>query len=391
MNSTNNSSKNIQWNVSASNQPVEFDGIYTTGDKYWVKNDGYVEDREFREYPWNLKYVNAMNELYGGVFGLGYIVGSERLQVFTIHPSGVLKNYVNVFDLSERYLWAGSDDNQQRYKQERNGISLYDFDTGKWRYFDDYSIHELATSQILDLDYKDDILLAGTRLGLSVFDMKDDRWRRFTVHDGLYDDVVRTVALNDSIALTGTDFGVNIIDLNNWHISRLRLTKEKTLLKIHKIKVAGDYFWIGTNNGIYAYDINTQTVRHFDFYGREVDVDKVIAADCHAITAHGEHVVFKGNNFFMIHNMETGDWENLPDYNYDSFVYEMDLKKDYLWLGTNAGARLLNIKTGDWQKFEVVDGLAGHHVMEVFIDNNWVWFGTDRGLTKFNWRKYVLE
>ncbi len=381
--------KGITWNKSAMSDNVTIDESYLANGQYWVRNDGIIQDHELREFPWNLKYVNTMGEIYGGVFGLGYITGDENMKKINIHSSGILKNYVNTFWLTDRYLWVGSQDDYKERFNERTGISYYDYEKEKWQYFEDKLIPELATGKVTDIVFENNHLILGTEQGVSTYDMEDKRWRRFSVHDGLYDDLVHSVAIYDTLALIGTDFGLNVLNLSTWELSRLSLTKSKSLLRIHKIVPTDENIWVGTNNGFYSIKMPDKSIIHYDSYGREIKADKVLATNCFVITADSNNVALRGDNFFLYYNGKK--WQDLPNYDQKSVVLDMALSGNYLWLGTGRGANLMNIKTGEIERYGVADGLAGAKVMEVLFDHDWVWFGTDQGLTKYNWRKYVLE
>lgn len=381
----------IDWNVTASSEPVSSVSLYNVEGGYWLKEDGYIQDHELREFPWNLKYVTDMQQLFGGVYGLGYIVGDDHLKSFQIHPSGLLKNYVNAFDFDGNYLWAGSLDDRQNDRFTRTGISRYNYKTDEWQYFEDELIHELATASVTRIDAKNDIMVAGTRLGVSVYRGDKKQWRRFSTHDGLWSDVVTAVEVGDNKALVGTDFGLNLIDLSRWQMSKVSLTDGKGVVKVHQIKQSPNYFWIGTNNGIYSLKKSSQKLRHFDFNGKQLALDKAVAANCHAIAANDSDVVFYGDNFFLKYDLKRKNWKDLPGYQWDGLVNDLAISGEYLWIGTTKGAILLNMRTGGQEEYSAADGLAGNQVMKVIIDNDWVWFGTEKGLTKYNWRKYVLE
>lgn len=383
---------NIQWNVSRADGPIELEGIYTIDPPLRLQNNGVVLDGEFREYEFNLMYVNNLKDIYGGIFGLGYVTGDENLKTLELHASGVLKNFVNAFDLDKNFLWAGGIDDTRFSETDRTGISRFDFRDGTWKYFDDYSIHELASGKIYDLDSKRGKLLAGTKEGLSYFNLEKNDWERFSVGDGLWDNEIKSVLIvDDTLAFAGSDFGLNEIHLKNGNVFRFPLTKSRRFIKVYKIVSGKNNYWIGTNTGIFAIGKNDKDVKHFDFTGKEIDRDANIAANCYAIAADGNYVIFKGENFFLKYNTVTNTWSNLPEYDFDSGVHDMDLQGKYLWIATNNGAGFLNIETEEWEKYGVIDGLAGARVFKVIIDGDWVWFGTDRGLTKYNWRKYVLE
>ena len=359
--------------------------------EFILQPNGVVKDKEFREYDLNLMYVNGLNDVYGGIFGLGYITGDNNLKILDLHPSGILKNFVNAFAMSEDFMWAAGIDDKRVSENDRTGISEFDFLNQSWKYYEDYSIHELASGKIYDMSYNDNKLAVATLEGVSILDLSENDWKHFDTFSGLWDNEIKCILVDKNIVLAGSDYGLNEIDLKSGEIRRIYVTGTETMTKIFKIESSEKYYWIGTDDGIFSINKKDGDIKHFNFYGRELARDKRVASDCYAITADENVVVFKGNNFFIKHNIKTEKWENLADYDQESGVHDMDLFGQYLWIGTDKGARFMNIETEEWEKYGYIDGLAGERVFKVLIDGDWVWFGTDRGLTKYNWRKYVLE
>lgn len=379
------------WSTVIGEGPIPLEGIYNIDDGFILQPDGVVKDHEFREYDLNLMYVNSQKDIYGGIFGLGYLTGCDNLKMVSVHSSGLLKNYVNAIALSDKFMWIGGMDDSRMNEIDRTGISQYDFVNQQWKYYEDFSIHGLASGKIYDISYSNNKLAVATLEGVSVYDLKENKWRRYSTFDGLWDNEVKCLLVENDMVLAGSEFGLNEINLKNSEIKRIYLTDTETLIKIFKIENSQNNYWIGTNNGIYAINKKDNSVKHFDFYGREIKNGKKIAFNCYAITSDENNVIFKGDNFFMHYNSEKNEWKNLPDYDREAGVHDMDLFGQYLWIGTDKGARFMNVETQEWEKYGYVDGLGGERVFKVLIDGDWVWFGTDNGLTKYNWRKYVLE
>jgi hypothetical protein len=38
-----------------------------------------------------------------------------------------------------------------------------------------------------------------------------------------------------------------------------------------------------------------------------------------------------------------------------------------------------------WRTFTTEDGLIDNHVNAILLDGDYIWFGTDRGITQFYW------
>jgi ligand-binding sensor domain-containing protein len=57
----------------------------------------------------------------------------------------------------------------------------------------------------------------------------------------------------------------------------------------------------------------------------------------------------------------------------------------YVWIGSAAGAIRFDKKMKRWKVYSVREGLADGLVQDVFLDGDYVWFGTPRGVTSFHW------
>ncbi|TET83589.1 hypothetical protein E3J38_00200 [candidate division TA06 bacterium] len=61
-----------------------------------------------------------------------------------------------------------------------------------------------------------------------------------------------------------------------------------------------------------------------------------------------------------------------------------------LWVGTGSGVAHLRKDIGDWIKYDKRDGLIGEEVNAIVIHGDYVFFGTDEGVTRFYWNDPFL-
>jgi len=66
------------------------------------------------------------------------------------------------------------------------------------------------------------------------------------------------------------------------------------------------------------------------------------------------------------------------------------MSNDYLWIGTSEGVFLYRLRDYYTEQYSRIDGLASNNVYKILIDGDQVWFATDQGLTKYQWRKYAF-
>ena len=56
-----------------------------------------------------------------------------------------------------------------------------------------------------------------------------------------------------------------------------------------------------------------------------------------------------------------------------------------VWAATNRGVLKFNRKSRSWRTFTTEDGLIDNRVNDILLDGDYVWFGTERGITQFYW------
>jgi ligand-binding sensor domain-containing protein len=56
-----------------------------------------------------------------------------------------------------------------------------------------------------------------------------------------------------------------------------------------------------------------------------------------------------------------------------------------VWVATDAGVLKYDRAGERWVTFTVEDGLSSNRVNSILLDGDYIWFGTDGGLTRFYW------
>ena len=359
---------------------------YTINQPYRIDGRGVIFDDNFQEYSINLFHSDKRLDIYGGIWGLGILTGDLNVKLLNVHSFGPLLNSISTFLLTDNRIITGS---LESGNSERTGISILDTDDGHWTYHENRFIPELASANIFDIagDQSGNLWI-GTDLGLSIYNESKNRWKRVSVAQGLRDETIWTIAVDDTLAWIGTPLGLNKIYIPTMKIKRLFLSRDKGHMKIYKICTDNDFVWIGTDNGLYSVDKLTHNVEHYDMNGNRIDIDVMIASDIHAITTRDSMTVISQYDGLIAYNHFINDFEKYPQY-IDSQVLDMDLESNYLWLATNNGAYLIRLNDFYIEHYLPRDGLAGYRVNKVRIDGDYVWFGTDQGLSRYNWRQYA--
>jgi ligand-binding sensor domain-containing protein len=59
-----------------------------------------------------------------------------------------------------------------------------------------------------------------------------------------------------------------------------------------------------------------------------------------------------------------------------------------IWVGGSSGLFRLNKRTGNWYRYTTNDGLVSQRISGLAGDGDYVWIGTDQGVTRFFWKVF---
>jgi ligand-binding sensor domain-containing protein len=90
-------------------------------------------------------------------------------------------------------------------------------------------INQLATDEINDLAFANPRLWIGTNQGLTIFDQKKDRWKRLSMSNGLSDEVITTIGLEDTVAWIGTPRGLCTVRTADYMARRQKLAPRQNI------------------------------------------------------------------------------------------------------------------------------------------------------------------
>ncbi len=381
-------SSHIHW-AQTMQDPVPALGDFFANSPYRYENSGVIIDEELREYNINLFHMDKNRNFYGGIWGLGLIEGDAHVNQLNIHSYGPLRNYINALTMVDNTLWMGGMQKSVQSSFTRQGISIFNLKHQEWQYKENHFIHELATYQVTELVSAHNRIWVGTTQGLSIYDRNKETWKRLAVGHGLSDEIVLTIALEDTVAWIGTRLGLSKIFIPPYKAKRVYLTTDQVHHRINKAKTGLKYIWLATENGLYAINRTTQTVSHFDLNGKKIDPSEPVAAEYYMIGGSDSLIVFHAYNSFLKYHVKTQRFESLPNLPVMTNIFDITVVDDYLWIGTAQGAFLVRLKDFYQEHYTTEDGLAGNAVFKIIPDGDIIWFATDQGLTQYHWRKYV--
>ena len=373
---------------------------------------------------------------FGGATGiLHYTIAEKKLKNAS---EGLPHPYVNVLLSTGTTLWAGT----------RNGVARYDNTQQRWepmafnKQLPFTNVTALAFQPADPANSQEDILWIGTPRGLGSYSLTSSSWKAlpnisFNIRDILID-TDRTLWLATSvglveyrtpnsepvlhqsrpertplreITLSNIKFDGDYVWFNNWHSSPngcilrfhrptetwqrftrmdiLKSTQKKTMTLIRWIYIDTDAVWFTTDLGVLRYDKAADTWEHFT---REDglstnDVDKI------AVSKHSVWVIPIIGMELNRYNKADGTWKVIVQEKREEIerVNALGVDGPEVWFGSGRGLHRYNETTGEWGLFTPRDGLAGRGAEWITVDDDFIWVArsewdrdSNRPLSRYN-------
>lgn len=359
-------------NIANSSCPDEFP-LYIPPLGFLFAQDGVIIDPNFNRYPVSTCYVDRMNNLWLGSWGLGVWLVDRRTLTMEPKPIGLGEADVRSIFISMSGVWFGG----KPYGRESGGITLWDRKADRWSVFDSRFIPDMGTNNVYDIIGNDRLTFFATDLGLLIFDNERSRWKRYSYRDGLMDENLTSLLLLGDTLFIGHRCGLSYLILSSRAIIRVTTPDYP---RVNKMTVYKGRVYVATEEGAFWFDGKGLTqlrtpdgYLEFRVYG--VDHD-----------SNGLWFVSDRGILFLEPEKNTRLIFPREAFSYD-YVNDVLVSERYIWLATNDG--VFKIRKGDMRQFKYkrVDGLLSDFVHCVREDGDYVWFGTDSGAVRYLWNK----
>lgn len=192
---------------------------------------------------------------------------------------------------------------------------------------------------------------------------------------------VKTLAeVDPDNVIVGTNLYLFQIRVDDMQITDTIWSERSTKALFHNGK-----YYVGTLNGLY--EVNTD--KSYTYLGDRHPVlqrriaDMVIGSDSSLYVAtHDEGVaIYKDGRVIRTISTDNGMSSNI--------CRALFIKDNYLWVGTNKGLNKVNIRDSSRPitRFSISDGLPSDNINTICVKDSIIWIGSPDGLTYFNERR----
>ncbi|MGQ9608159.1 MAG: ligand-binding sensor domain-containing protein [bacterium] len=331
----------------------------------------------------------------------------------TIEPNPSQRWRAGIEDIAEDgdYLWIGTDG---------DWVKRFHLPSGTWTTFDYKSGLLMDDVNDFGLNVDERYVWVGTRRGLSRYDKLTESWTNFMKCNSLADDKVYSIAIDDRYIWCGTANGLSRYDktygtwknyfrtieyyyTENENYSRdewvkIREERRNSLINNYVSALAVDnrYLWVGTREGANRYDKVT------DKWDRFEKENGLPGLDISSIVVDG-YDVWMGTNAGLckfpsmsdnlnawvsytsgIEIRQTAMTKEYATTLVSNEVWSIDVDQEYVWIGTMRGISRYDKKKDLWTTFTIEDGLPSNEIGSVKVDGDIVWFGCGEGIIAYD-------
>jgi ligand-binding sensor domain-containing protein len=320
---------------------------------------------------------DGSGNLWLGTNGFGAAQADPHSGLMTLLPYGLLQNRVDIILPDDSVFWlAGTIDNDYR-----TGLTAFDPQANVFFIIESGLNHTLPAEDVYALEADSTYLYVGTPSGLYTVEKVSQIAEGPINHRyGLAEDAVLSLELAGRSLFIGTINGLNLIDLETDSVFHIR---SGTFYQrpVFDLELVDSTIWIASAAGAYRYSFLTDRLQHFQ------DPDRVLFGSVFNVEQFENSVWLASDAGAVKLDLGTGKSESFPVSSGQREYRAMAVNDRILALSSDPGLVITFLdedKPRD-MRFTTADGLASDEVLSLRLDGDYLWVGTDSGLTRFLW------
>ena len=340
-------------------------------------NDGRLVDESGRYYSFTNTIEDAAGTLWIGTWGYGAATAQGTTAHIDLLPYGLIQNRVNAILMDDEFLWLSG----AIIDNYRSGITIFDPEYNQFEHIESGLSRDFPALDVNCLASNENSVFAGTDLGIMVFDRQTfepiDRLKR---NDGLTDENVLSLAIRGDSIFAGTETGLNLI-LPKSDSQRVTGPAELFGQIIYDLELVDTTLWIAASKGAYRWFFTTGKLQQFQ------DPHLIIFSKCLAIERWQDFLWLASSDGLLKLNLKTGETEPYRSVTIDRNYRAIAVNDTIAVASSSLGFTMLfhdNPKPYT-REFTTDDGLPSSYVFELIFEGDYLWIGSDKGLTRFLW------
>ncbi len=287
----------------------------------------------------------------------------------------------------------------------RSGLTRINLSTGAFEYIDQGVYPGFPEVDVVSLGESERALLVGAPLGLYEISKKDHtplaHYDKFT---GLPNTQVNDAFGFGDTLIVATESGLGILYSDTTGAVSLR----KNLLTGYRVyslepaypggkrklplsrRVRPRYIWIGAERGAYRLDVRTFSLKKL------TDPELILESPVRKIRLNGSDLWLLAQDGLVRIGLQTGESESFLEVNRFTDQTSLAVNDELIAIGTQSGLAIIPYRKRDAKgkkslahRFTQNDGLVSNYITSVEFVDDFLWIGTDRGLSRFWWNNPI--
>jgi len=296
-----------------------------------------------KPWPWHkFPSIIANNTLWIGTPNGLYKYQYEEDTWFILGtPQGFPSNHVQILMWDGEWLWVGTS----------NGVAGGDIKLNKWLAYS--SQNGLPSSYVLCMASEGEYVWVGTDRGAARYDKIIQEWEQFTISSGLPDSIVYDIVPDGEFVYFATGQGLAEYDV---HFERWRYYGKANGIPSDTIRFifpTRDYLWLFTDQGPAQFNKKLHTSLSYCDPRLRFSAIRDMAVE-------NEQMWLGTESGIYIYDLTTAMWRefpertNLPDQSINALVFTQDNR----WFITEKGISVFDKKDKSWRRLDKAQGIS---------------------------------
>lgn len=341
---------------------------------------GYLTDKHGRDFYMNDIVDDRSGNLWIGTWGYGVAVASAASSFVEFLPFGLIQNRVDAIYYDEDnngVLWvAGS-----TLGSFRTGLSAFDVDANRFWHIESGIGEDLPDIDINCIEGNSRYIYLGSDAGVFFMDREGRQVvKNIDYRSGLPDDNVMALkSIGDSL-FVGTAGGLALLTSNADSIILVRPNQFLNSI-IYDFEATDSSIWIASSNGAFHLHLRTGRLQRFQ------DPNGIVFNRAYRIERFESDVWLASDAGIVRVNLVTGYTTAYSSMSGAFGGRALAVSDQIAATATNRGLMVYFLDEDNpfEREFVTQDGLPSINIFALLVDGDYLWIGSDRGLTRFLW------